>query len=512
MALLRRRKIDTIDEKRIVTGMIASTAFMHKFYPLIDQNFAYFKTNYTETLAKWAVKYYEIYEEVPFQHIQDEFNMNRTKLSDDDAGMIHDLLIKISEEYVEGGGNLNVKYLVDQAERWCEGRELEISIGNAKIMHETGDFKGARQELNRSQEVHIQTSSIITGDELFGEEDIYHTFQDQEEGFFRFNGRLGHFLGDFDRGWLIGLSGAFKRGKTWFAQEFAVMGMLAYLKVAFFSLEMNDATMKQRIRKRMAGAADEAGTYLYPVFDCLHNQTGDCNLKRRVQDHTLLTDDGKVPNFDADSPYRVCTACREKHRQEYRATTWYEALDVAKFEPVYVSRKMKPFLKTHGHLIRLKTYPRFTANVSDITYDLNLMEQDGFIPDIIIIDYADILKPEDDVMDGVQKEDRTWIALAQLASERNCLVLAPTQANKAALEATLLKESHTARWIGKLAHIDAMLAISQTEEEKRMGRTRISTMLHRHREFDSSHTITLLQKIAHGQVHLDSDFIREIES
>jgi len=510
MVLLRRRKIDTIDEKRIVTGMIASTSYMHKVYPLLHENLAYFQTNYTETVAKWAIKYYEIYEEVPFKHIQDEFNMNRSRLSDEDTEMIHDLLMVISKEY-EVQGSINVEYLVDQTERWCKLRELEITTGNAKVMLDTGDIQGAEQELSRFKKVQIQQSSIITGEKLFGEEDIYHTFQDEEEGFFKMPGRLGQFLGAFERGWLVGVSGAFKRGKTWLAQEFAIMAMLSYLKVAFFSLEMNDATMKQRIRKRLVSAGDKKGTYFLPVFDCEHNQTGECNLTQRTQRYALLDEDGKLPEFDEEYPYRVCTACRDSNRANYEATTWFETMDIPKFEPVYVSQKLRHFDTMYSHLIRLKTYPRFTANVADITYDLNLLEQDDFLADVIIIDYADILKPEDDMLDGIQKEDRTWIALAQLASERAALVIAPTQVNKAALEANLTKESHTARWIGKLGHVDAMLAISQTEEEKRMGRSRLSKMLHRHMEYDTGSTITLLQKLALGQVHLDSDYIRNIK-
>jgi hypothetical protein len=511
MVLLRRRKIDTIDEKRIVTGMIASTSYMHKVYPLIHENLAYFQTNYTETVAKWAIKYYEIYEEVPFKHIQDEFNMNRSRLSEEDSDMIHDLLVNISKEF-EVQGSINVEYLVDQTERWCKLRELEITTGNAKVLLESGDIHGAEQEISRFKKVQIQQSSIITGETLFGEEDIYHTFQDHEETFFRMPGRLGQFLGNFERGWLVGLSGAFKRGKTWLAQEFAVMAMLSYLKVAFFSLEMNDVSMKQRIRKRLVSAGDKKGTHVLPVFDCRHNQTGECNLSQRTQRYALIVDDGKLPEFDKDSQYRVCTACRDTNRQNYEAATWFETMEIPKFEPLYVSQKLRHFDKMYSHLIRLKTYPRFTANVADITYDLNIMDQDGFLADVIIIDYADILKPEDDIMEGIQKEDRTWIALAQLASERMALVIAPTQVTKAALEANILKESHTARWIGKLGHVDVMLAISQGDEEKLAGRSRLSIMSHRHMDYSPSNTITLLQKIALGQVHLDSDFIREVRT
>ena len=490
--------------------MIASTSYMRKVYPLINEHLAYFQTNYTETVAKWAIKYYEIYEEVPFKHIQDEFDMNKSRIGEEDVEMIRSLLVNISNEF-EVKGSINVPYLVDQTERWCKLRELEITTGNARIMLDSGDIKGAEGEISRFKKVQIEQSSIITGHELFGEEGIYADFQDQEEGFFQMPARLGRFLGNMERGWLVGVSGAFKRGKTWLAQEFAIMAMLSYLKVAFFSLEMNDVTMKQRIRKRMVAAGDVKGTYYLPVFDCMHNQTGDCDLKERVQGIRLIEDD-EVPDFSEDNPYRVCTSCREINRNNYETTTWFEAREIPKFEPLYVSQKLRPYDDMFSHLIRLKSYPRFTANVADITHDLNIMAQDGFIADVIIVDYADILKPEDDAMDGVQKEDRTWIALAQLASERNALTFAPTQVTKAALEANLLKEAHTARWVGKLGHVDAMLAISQTEEEKRMGRSRLSTMIHRHKDYDSSHTITLLQQLAIGQVHLDSDFIREVRT
>ena len=507
MALLKRRKIDTIDEKRIITGMIVSDQFMHKVYPILKDSLLYFQAVPTETVAKWALKYYEVYETVPLKDIQAEYEMNRSKLGDENAGIIRDLLVDLSKSY-EANEKINVQYLFDQTLRWCKLRNYEIMAGNLSVLTSTGDINGCDSEIARYSQVDVEQSSIIDSDELFGEEAIYRDFQDQSESLFRLPGRLGHFLGDFERGWLVGISGAFKRGKTWVAQEIGIRAMYQQLKVAFFSLEMNDLTMKQRIRKRLAFMGDKKGTYAIPVFDCVHNQSGDCSLDKRVQEITLLEEDGSVPTFQADNPYRVCTACRDDDRGNYETSTWFEAMDIPKFAPYNVAKKLSNFDKMYGHFIKLKTYPRFTANVNDIKNDLAKMERMAFIPDIVIIDYADILKPEDDMMEGVQKEDRTWIALAQLASERQCLVFAPTQVNRKALEANILRESHTALWVGKLAHVDVMLAINQSEEEKRFGRLRIGALEHRHRECDRTSTITILQQLGLGQALLDSDFIK----
>lgn len=128
-----------------------------------------------------------------------------------------------------------------------------------------------------------------------------------------------------------------------------------------------------------------------------------------------------------------------------------------------------------------------------------------FIPDIIVVDYADILKPEDRTGDGFEKEDRTWIALSQMAMERNALVVAPTQVTKAGQEAKQQAIKHQARWVGKLGHVDVMLALNQTEKEQRKGLMRVSILAHRHKKFSPSHNCYVLQNLDLGQPHLDSE-------
>jgi spore coat polysaccharide biosynthesis protein SpsF (cytidylyltransferase family) len=56
---------------------------------------------------------------------------------------------------------------------------------------------------------------------------------------------------------------------------------------------------------------------------------------------------------------------------------------------------------------------------------------DDFVPNVIVVDYADILAPENLKLEGREKHDETWKMLKNLASSRNCLVITATQSNRA---------------------------------------------------------------------------------
>ena len=497
---LKRRRIDSSQEKRIITGMIVSKEFLEEIHPLID--LSYFQSTFTEIVAEWVLDFYEAYNEVPLKHIKDIFESKKETLKDEDAEIIAKLLTNISDTY-EADEKINVDYYVDQTEKYFKRRELEITASNLKVLLEDGDLEQAEKQIEKFRKVQKLTSNWINP---FDNDEINKTFAEVDEEFFKFPGALGEFLKNMDRGWLVGITGPFKRGKTFFGQEFGVMGIFAGLRVAFFSLEMAEKQMKIRIYKRLTAAADTEGAFKYPMFDCLYNQDDTCEKANRTNDIKLLDEDGAYPQFDPESKYKPCTYCRGDKSGDYFPATWFELIDRPAFNVVNVGSELDAFQRRFHNKYRMKVYPRFTANVQDIMRDLDVLEHtEGFIPDIVIVDYADILKPEDSATVGVEKEDRTWIALAQLAAERSVLVVAPTQATKEAMEAQQVTSKHTAKWIGKLGHVDGMLALNQTEEEKLQGVMRISWMVHRHEEFHENASCMVLQNLKLGQANLDSE-------
>jgi len=496
MPRLKTRKQSNIQiEKRIITGMIVSKEYLRDILPLID--LSYFKSSFTKIIAKWILDFYEQYEDAPFDDIKNIYDAEEPKLEEEVSKLISVLLTDISNRYEKDSG-LNIQYLTDQTEKYFKQRELEITSGNIKVLLEKGDIKEAENQISSFRRIQKLTSDWI---DPFDDKEIDETFNQMDEDFFRFPGRLGEFLGNMERDWLVGLEGAFKKGKTWFLQEFALMGIMANLRVAYFSLEMNKQKTKERLYKRMTGGFEEGGSLVYPCFDCAKNQDDSCESDRRECNEPVPEE------YDIDDTYIPCTKCRGGKSDNFKLATWFETLKVNPFDVSVVGDILSAWQRNYNNLLRIKTYPRFSANISDIKRDLDLLEQlEDFVPDIILIDYADILKPEDEHSVGVDKEDRTWIALSQLAGERHTLTVAPTQITKSGQDADSMKVEHTAKWVGKLGHVDAMFFVFQTEEEKRVGVMNVGIKMHRHKEFNIEQTVKILQKLQTGQVNLDSEF------
>jgi len=506
-----KQKVDTTIEKRIVVGMIVSKQYLYEIRNMI--NIGYLQSAFTQRIAKWCIEYFDTYEDAPFSHIQDVYNKERLILPVEEAQLIGNLLSSLSDKF-EQEKDLNVEYLVSDTIYLCKKRQLEITVGNIQEFLARGteeDVKNAEDEVLSYTKIAKSTSAWVNP---FDQSSVDKLFREKEEDFFRFPGQLGDFLRNIQKEWFVGISAPFKKGKTWFLEEFGVVGILSHLKVAFFSLEMKETQMNERIYKRLMSTSDEGGIFIYPCFDCKKNQFGLCSMKERENFIPLVDgydpdDEDSVepdlPDYDPKSDYKPCTYCRTKRYDQYERTTWYIEHEKPAFSHANVSQAMAAFKRQYGNYFRVFAYPKFSANVSDLERDLNVLERtEGFIPSMILVDMVDNLMPERENMQGVSKEDEAWMCLARLAGRRKALVVTPTQVTKEGLEATQVTQRHTARWVGKLGHVDAMLTLNQTSEEKRKGIMRVGVMAHRHEDFDEGDSVTILQQLTLGQVHLDS--------
>lgn len=502
MVQIKRREVDTSLEQKIVMGMIVSTKFLKEVYPSIQLQ--YIRSNFAKTIAGWVIDYYEEYEEAPSSHIQDIFDFHSPNLDKSEREMIEKLLLQLSQKYEAGEEVFNFDYLANRSRELFTKRELEIRSNNIQILLEQGKIKEAESEITKYKGV-----AKVVSDWVNPKEEIHmkEALSDIERTFFRFPGNLGRFIGNLEPGYFVAAAGAFKKGKTWFLQEIAIIGALSNLNAVMFNLEMPTRKLNERVYKRISGSGTEDFTKgLFPCFDCLSHQEGSCEKEERIDNISLRSSSGRKPSFRPGMDYQPCTWCRGvmHHQADYRPATWFEEIDKPPFDFQEVNKAMKTF----PDRIRIKNYPRFSANVSDLTRDLDLLEYvEGFVPHIIIIDYADILKPEDSRVTGVEQLDQTWKTIARLGAERNALIVTVTQVTREALEKAHLKSSHTAGWIGKLAHVDLMITLNQTDLEKLEGLMRVGIIAHRHEEFDPNTYCWILQNIRFGQIHLDSQIV-----
>lgn len=503
MAIVDSIKIDVQVEKRIITGMIVSKIFLSYISPQIDLE--YFQNSFTKTVAGWCLEFFDIYKEAPFNHIKDILESKRPSIKPDELEIIENLLIDINKRYTYESG-LNVEYLHDQTTKFFKKRELEITNGNISVLLSQDKIEEAERELISFRKISKQLSGFS---DPFNPQTIKNLFMSKEKGFFRFPGILGSFISDLRKQWLVGVSGGFKKGKTWFLIEFAVIGLLLRIKTSFFSLEMTTDEINERIYKRLTGTGtEEGGPAVYPCFDCYYNQHDSCVKSERTCNIKLVNSKGEKPTFNTKMTYRPCTICRAADPKEYKPETWFEMLNRPAYNYSTISKQMRAFKRQYDHLLKVKSYPKFSANVKDIEADLSILEYShDFYSELIIVDHADILKAEHEGMSGVQKEDETWMNLARLAGEKRALLATGTQITKEALDAYVQKQRHTAKWVGKLGHVDQMITLNQTEMEELIGVMRIGKIADRHNKFSQNETCTILQHLKYGQPHLDSDYV-----
>ena len=502
---LRRVEVSSAIEKRILTSLIVSTQFNYEITHLV--NYDYFASKFIGTVARWCIDFFDTYEKAPFENIQDIFTQRRMELKDEDADLIEKLLKDISKKYELDSG-INVDYSIQQALDYFRTRQLQITHTNVGILLEKNDIDSAEQQINEYTKVARLTSGWV---DPLDDQHIDDVFAHQHR-MFNFSGELGKFLGGLDRGWLLAVAAGYKRGKTWSLQEIAITAIQQKLKVAFFSLEMGVVESNDRFYKRLLGAGDPAGgPSTYPCFDCVYNQDGSCNKKERANKIKLLSGAGK-PEFLTSMKYRPCTHCRFDRQlaKDYQVAWWFESLDRPAYNATNVRNLLTAFKKTTSNMYKFKAYPKFSANTDDIKRDLDLINRsEGFTPDVIIVDQANGLKPENGISsDGIAPHDAAWKALAQLAGERSALVISPTQVTRAALDKRSLKQSDVAQWVGLLGHVDCAYSLNQTTDEKNEGVMRYNKMIHRHDDFDDAETCVVLQKMGFGQVYLDAHIIR----
>jgi replicative DNA helicase len=499
--MLRRRVIDNTIEERILTGAIVSSQFLRGISSIVKKE--YFVVPYVQTVMRWCMDYYKEYHLSPGSHIQDIYTAEKGNLKEEDSIIIRDFLKKLSTQY-ESEESFNSEYLLDQSVLYFKKRSLKNCAESIQALVEIGKIEEAEIEINKFHDVQKETSGFI---DPLSEGIVKKFFQDEMDKshqLFSFPGKLGGMIGPFEKNWLFAVMAPAKRGKTWWLQEIAIQALTDRRKTLFVSLEMNSHRVLKRIYKRLTAYGDDPRNYVYPCFDCKKNQEGSCSKKERVNKERLLDEEGRKPRFVPDMNYQICTACRGK--KDFIPETWFTVMKRERLGQRNTLKIVKGLKEMYGDNFRFKSYPAFSANLLQIRSDIDDLEHnEGFVPSVIIIDYADILSPEDVRVTGRERLDETWKTLKNLSDSRHCLVVTASQTNRGSFDKKNVTQTDIAEDIRKIAHMDAGISLNQLPNEKRRGVMRVALIAGRDIDFNQLKTCMVLQNLELGQVLLDSE-------
>lgn len=132
-----------------------------------------------------------------------------------------------------------------------------------------------------------------------------------------------------------------------------------------------------------------------------------------------------------------------------------------------------------GELI-IKKYRTNECSVDTIRSHLTRLHMEtGFKPDVIIVDYGDLLTPRRSYSDKRFELESIYLDLRDLGDEYQCPVWTASQANRGALDKKVITISDLAEAFNKANIADFMVALCQTVEEKAEGIMRWHVAKHR---------------------------------
>lgn len=453
-------RIDSKVEQQLVTAMIVSKEFLAQAVSVLE--IKYIRSEPLQIIARWCVKYFNKYNDAPKHHIENKYHhwAENTNAKEEIKEAVHDLLELFSEEY-ESERPVNVSYLLDVLGEYLTFQKLE---------HTKDDLEDALLNKNKAdaEKIIFEYSSVNVGAGVginpFRNKNAWdRAYANHEKPLFTFKNKDAKkfFNRAFSRDALIAILGPEKRGKTFWCVEFAVRALMSRCTVALFEVgDMSESQILRRLGCRFSGR---------PMY---RYQTGHVELPR------LLRHDGHQMEV-----VRVGVHCPKI------ATSAASKTAIRRFMRKYgLSTK-------HDHFM-ISVHPNSSINVTGISAILDQWETEKqFIPDVVIIDYPDILDDEPGTK-GYNARDKInmqWKALRRLSQERHCLVIAPTQADAKSYGADVLSMANFSEDKRKFAHVTGMLGLNQTPDEKDEGLMRLNWIVLREDDFVSSRCLHVAQ-------------------
>ena len=142
--------------------------------------------------------------------------------------------------------------------------------------------------------------------------------------------------------------------------------------------------------------------------------------------------------------------------------------------PTVKDRLSKVKAKYADSRLIIKEFPTGQLTVNQIRALLvQLKLHHDFVPDILIVDYLELLRPARNIDAEYQAQERIAQELRGLAMENNILVWTATQTNRQGKKVSTITDAELGDSYGKIRPADWAISLNQTQEEYDKGRMRV---------------------------------------
>lgn len=521
-------------ERKILIGLITSTTYAKKIRRVWDGMLIESATG--RMMCQWAIDYFDQYGKAPGIQIEDIFYARLKEGLDKEIAeeIEEELLPDLSDEYEKDG--MDVDFLIAETVKHLNANKLLRLTEQINNLVETGTgsmqerLKQAEQLRNEYTPISLDRDDSVDLSDPEALRSIRRAFSKASEPVVYFPKQLGKFWNSqFVPGAFVSFLAPEKRGKTFLLLEIAMRAAKQGKRVAFFQAgDMNEAEQLKRIGvylTRRSYLEKYCKEHWQVVRDCKFNQSNSCKKPERECDFSPFDElmdgviDGKsrdlkelIEAYEANIDYKPCCDCKAFETDKIGKPWLKKVLAVEPIEYKDVEQAVIKFFQKYRRQFRLSTHANGSLSVNDITNILNNWEaNDGFIPELIVVDYADLLVPSIKT-EFRHQQNQIWKDLRKLSqTPRNSIlpcVVSPTQADAKAYKRFRLELDNFSEDKRKYAHVTAMYGLNQDPDgiEKGLGLLRINEIIIREGAFSATNEITIIQDLWQGRPFLGSYF------
>lgn len=459
---MKREKLKVLSERDLLIGLITSDKFCREICPVLNPRLL--EIEYSRVVSGWIKDFYDNFKKAPGKDILKLYRAKCKEISDEDLqDNILSFIEKVCDDF-DDIKNFNYDFALSEALNYLKSRSLKNLAEDIDSYLVNGEITKAENLLVKYRNVEKGSGKSISL--LHNSESIVTSFTQEDDLLFKFPGAYGSVVGDVHREDFISYLAPMKRGKTFALIDAGVEGLRNGLKVLHVSLEMSENQMLKRYWTALTGQLNkDKDDISYSYFE--------------------KNDDDK---------YEI------KHKVISRKSVSIEE----------IQKEQKSLRRMfRGGDIRILAVPAYNLTVEQLDLELDKLEQnESFVPDEIIVDYADIMKPSDR-SDYRNQLDGIWKRLRGLAQKRKAVVFTASQSGRASINKDA-DSKDIAEDIRKLAHITSMVSLNQTPSEKKAGILRLKQLALREGEQEFREAVCT-QCLSIGRIVTDSHFSDEVD-
>lgn len=427
--------IEGIAERSAISSLCLNTQVLAAIAPGWTPDC--FPSKWANIVGGWAAKYYNEYKEAPgVQGITALYADWAAGSDSDTAGIVNKWLTTLDPDQ-----SVNPEYAIGQIQKIITRTALKRmadkitgALSNNKLDAALDVAEAWKRPIAAQQADYLSVFQEI--DQIKIELDATIT-----DPIIKYRGALGQFINPlFVREGFVAFLAPAKRGKSTLLMDIGWTAALQGRNVAYFSTgDMSRGQILDRLRVKAAKRPKFPGTYRIP---------------------TSLAYEGKEHKVE----YRICSAS-----EGLQGSDGVEALSQFASDDRF----------------RIVAKSANTISAGDITAIIHRWADGGWVADVIVIDYADILRGMGSHRELRDQINENWIQMSALRTEMKSLVVTATQADTEGMESWVLSPRMFSQTRQKWDHATAVVGINSTPVEKKAGVFRLNHLLLREGEFAS---------------------------